>query len=126
MCDWSVRSAQFTSVCVVNKYSVSGNWKVAQRSHKLFVFCKIAGLLAFEMKQPNMNTQLVEVKSMLVNGEIEPTVPKKVVSILDTRLAIRPFKISPEGLAAFFQSCNRKKKLVAAHQKCLAFTLSEW
>ena len=53
----------------------------------------------------------------------KPLVIKKSVSILDTRMAIQPFKMCPEILEAFVLACNCKK-LVAAHQKCLVYTLS--
>ena len=39
----------------------------------------------------------------------EESLPKKAVSILDTRMAIRPFKMCADGLEAFVQACNRKK-----------------
>ena len=34
---------------------------------------------------------------------------KKPISILDTKLAIRPFKMCPDGLEAFVQACHHKK-----------------
>ena len=34
---------------------------------------------------------------------------QKKVNILDIKLAIRPFKTSPDGLEAFVQACPRKK-----------------
>jgi len=42
--------------------------------------------------------------------EVTPaTETAKKINILDTKLAIRPFKTSPDGLEAFVQACHRKK-----------------
>ena len=43
------------------------------------------------------------------NATAESGLVKKQVSIVDNRLAIKPFKTCREGLAAFVQACNRKK-----------------
>ena len=42
--------------------------------------------------------------------QVAPTTEsQKKVNILDTKLAIRPFKTSSDGLEAFVQACHRKK-----------------
>jgi hypothetical protein len=57
-----------------------------------------------------INHPVVEEKEMDITEEAEEVVvPKKKITILDTRMAIRPFKQCPEGLDAFVMACNRKK-----------------
>jgi len=57
-----------------------------------------------EIPQVDLSSELVEVMEVPTTAEM-----KKKISILDTKLAIRPFKTSPEGLEAFVQACHRKK-----------------
>ena len=53
---------------------------------------------------PQLNSEPVELM------EVTPsTKTQKKINILDTKLAIRPFKTSPDGLEAFVQACQRKK-----------------
>ena len=69
---------------------------------------QVSWILAFEMDQTNMNAQLIEDKSLKVDGEMEqPTVPNKIVSILLTRFTFWPFIILPDAPAAFVQSYNK-------------------
>ena len=57
-----------------------------------------------------MENQILQENVMGIVDPIQPEpVPKKAVSILDTRMAIRPFKMCADGLEAFVQACNRKK-----------------
>ena len=58
----------------------------------------------------NVENQILEGNVMEFVDHIQPEpVPKKAVSILDTRMAIRPYKMCADGLEAFVQACNRKK-----------------
>ena len=70
------------------------------------VFQNTAGFLQVEMEIPqvDLSSEVVEVMEVPTTAEM-----KKKISILDTKLAIRPFKTSPEGLEAFVQACHRKK-----------------
>ena len=62
------------------------------------------------MEMNQLNDPQVEEKEMDITEEAEEVVvPKKKITILDTRMAIRPFKQYPEGLDAFVMACNRKK-----------------
>ena len=62
------------------------------------------------MEMNQLNDPQVEEKEMDITEEAEEVVvPKKKITILDTRMAIRPFKQCPEGLDAFVMACNRKK-----------------
>ena len=71
---------------------------------------KIAGFIHFEMENEPINTDLVEEKAMDVEQATEQSsIVKKPISIVDTRLAIKPFKMCPEGLPAFVQTCNHKR-----------------
>ena len=71
----------------------------------------IARFLQIEMQNNQINDPVVEDKHMDMTQETEePVIVKKSVMIVDTRMAIRPFKTCPDGLEA--------------HQKCLASTLS--
>ena len=77
------------------------------------------------MENMSLNTELVEEEAMEVVQEIQkPFVIKKSVSILDTRMAIQPFKMCPEILEAFVLACNCKKTggstpyMFGIHVKC--------
>ena len=62
------------------------------------------------MQTNQINDPVVEEKHMDMTQETEePVIAKKSGSILDTRMAIRPFKTCPDGLEAFVMACNRKK-----------------
>ena len=62
------------------------------------------------MENMNVENQILEGNVMEFVEHIQPEpVPKKAVSILDTRMAIRPFKMCADGLEAFVKACNRKK-----------------
>ena len=65
-----------------------------------------ADFLEIEMAStaPQLNSEPVE----LMEGT-PTTKSQKKINILDTKLAIRPFKTSPDGLEAFVQACHRKK-----------------
>ena len=84
------------------------------------VFQNTAGFLQVEMEIPqvDLSSELVEVMEVPTTAEM-----KKKISILDTKLAIRPFKTSPEGLEAFVQACHRKKT-GGSTPEILGFTLS--
>ena len=56
------------------------------------------------------NAQLQHAAQVQDIEEVGPTVHiKKPISILDTKLAIRPFNMCPDGLEAFVQACHHKK-----------------
>ena len=56
------------------------------------------------------NNPVVEEKEMDMTEQAEEAmIAKKKISILDTRMAIRPFKECADGLEAFVMACNRKK-----------------
>ena len=62
------------------------------------------------MEMNQLNDPQVEEKEMDITEEVEEVVlPKKKLTILDTRMAIRSFKQSPEGLDAFVMACNHEK-----------------
>ena len=74
------------------------------------LFFTIAGFLYFEMEQEPIQADSVQQQPMEVkNATAESVIAKKQVSIVDTRLAIKPFKTCRDGLEAFVQACNRKK-----------------
>ena len=66
----------------------------------------MAGFLELEMENPQIEvaSEQVEVMEVATTSDM-----KKKINILDTKLAIRPFKSCPEGLEAFVQACHRKK-----------------
>ena len=58
----------------------------------------------------HIENQIVEENAMdVVEPNQEQPLPKKAVSILDTRMAVRTFKMCADGLEAFAKACNRKK-----------------
>ena len=62
------------------------------------------------MEQQPIQADSVQQQPMEVeNASAETVIAKKQVSIVDTRLAIKPFKTCRDGLEAFVQACNRKK-----------------
>ena len=53
---------------------------------------------------PELNSEPVELMEVTPGTETQ-----KKINILDTKLAIRPFKTSLDGLEAFVHACHRKK-----------------
>ena len=71
---------------------------------------KIARFLLLEMENVLIENEIVVENAMDVLAPAEEqSLPKKPVSIIDTRTAIRPYKLCADGLEAFVQACNRKK-----------------
>ena len=94
--------------------------RIALQNKLRTLISTIAGFLQIEMQNNQINDLVVEEKHMDMTQETEePVIVKKSVSIVDTRMAIRPFKTCPDGLEAFVMIATARK-LVVAHQKCLA------
>ena len=99
--------------CVVPGSNCFLKWKPKQQCKLLSyntltkLFENITGFIHFKMENAQLQ-HAAQVQTAVDIEEVGPTV-KKPISIIDTKLAIRPFKMCPDGLEAFAQACHHKK-----------------